>query len=226
MDKLWELKKVGVAMFLIGHTKPRTQSDPTTGEDFDILTTDLQYNYFNALKTKLHVLGVAYIDRTIAKEKLGKKDIMGKELTVNRVKGEKRKIAFRDDNFGVDSKSRFADIVDRINLNSDEFIKAIEDAILAEHNKGSDKPVEKVKKEQEKEKKAEVAKETAKIKKQKEGAEIQSIIDELSEFAKANTSTPEKIKPLMVKAKELGLTNPLKVEKIEDARALLEVVKS
>ena len=45
-------------------------------------------------------------------------------------------ICFRDDNFSVDSKSRFADIVDRIPLDADEFIKALTDAIKAEHDKG------------------------------------------------------------------------------------------
>ena len=50
--------------------------------------------------------------------------------------GESRVISFRDNTYSVDSKSRFADIVDRISFSSDEFIKAMKDAIIAEAHKG------------------------------------------------------------------------------------------
>lgn len=69
--------------------------------------------------------------------KTGRKNVVnGKEEIVGKVKSERRVICFRDDNFSVDSKSRFADIVDRIPLDADEFIKALTDAIKAEHDKG------------------------------------------------------------------------------------------
>lgn len=62
--------------------------------------------------------------------------VCGHDYTVAQLKSERRVICFRDDNFSVDSKSRFADIVDRIPLDADEFIKALTDAIKAEHDKG------------------------------------------------------------------------------------------
>lgn len=37
------------------------------------LTTNMSQKYFNAIKTKVHFLGVAAIDRKIVKEKTGKK---------------------------------------------------------------------------------------------------------------------------------------------------------
>lgn len=93
--------------------------------------------YFNSLKNKVDVVGVAYVDRDIDKVKTGRKNVVnGKEEIVGKVKSERRVICFRDDNFSVDSKSRFADIVDRIPLDADEFIKALTDAIKAEHDKG------------------------------------------------------------------------------------------
>ena len=52
-----------------------------------------------------------------------------KEVTVNKIKRERRKIVFRDDNYSVDSKSRFAGIVDEIPLDADELLKALHDAI-------------------------------------------------------------------------------------------------
>ena len=150
LDKLWSLKKVGVSFIVIGHTKTRNVTDPVTGEDFMQLTTNMPQKYFNAIKTKVHFLGVAAIDREIVKEKTGKKDFVTKEdIKKGVVKGETRKITFRDNNFVIDSKSRFADIVESIPLNSDALIKAITDAIESELKK-SGKTVEESKKEQEK----------------------------------------------------------------------------
>ncbi|WRK54659.1 hypothetical protein SD457_06950 [Coprobacillaceae bacterium CR2/5/TPMF4] len=80
-------------------------------------------------------MGLAYYDRQIIKEKSGKKDNKGKEILVGKVKDEVRKIKFRDDTYVADSKSRFADIVPEIDFDTDEFIKALTDAIKAEQSK-------------------------------------------------------------------------------------------
>lgn len=142
LDKLWQLKQVGVSFIIIGHTKTRDIEDPTTGETYSILTTNISQRYFNAIKTKLHFLGVAYIDREIVKVKTGKKNVVTKkEEEKGKIMSESRRITFRDDNYSIDSKSRFAEIVNEIPLDSDAFIKALKDAIMAEHQKG-DKTVE------------------------------------------------------------------------------------
>src|SRR5699024_7523809 len=114
-------------------TKRKSVSDIVTGEDYETLTSNMMAKYFNSIKTKLHILGVASIDRDIEKVKVKQK--MSKEdKVIGKVKGESRVITFRDDNFNIDSKSRFADIVPQIDLDADQFIKAIQDAI-AEANK-------------------------------------------------------------------------------------------
>ena len=137
LDKLWELKKVGVHFILIMHTKTKDIDDPVTGTSYTTLTGNLSQKYFNAIKTKLHFLGAAYIDRTIVTQKTGKQNIATKEdITRNVVANSARVINFRDDNYSVDSKSRFADIVDCIDFDRDEFIKALKEAILAESSKG------------------------------------------------------------------------------------------
>ena len=112
VDKLWSLKKVGVSFIVIGHTKTKEKTDTVTNETYSMLTTNMSNKYFNAIKNKLHFLGVAYIDRTIMREKTGKKNIVTKkEETIGRIKSEERKIRFRDDNYSLDSKVRFADII-------------------------------------------------------------------------------------------------------------------
>ena len=202
LDKLWELKSVGVSFIAIGHTKKKDVDDPITGESYSILTTNMSQRYFNALKTKLHFLGVAYIDREIVKQKTGKKNVVTKQEEVKgKVMSESRRISFRDDNYSVDSKSRFADIVDQIPLDSDALIKALTDAILAEHSKG-DKTVEQSKKELEaarKAKEAEVAEKLEQDAKNKideeRNAELMSVIQ--NKFSDAAAATKKKVKAIM-----------------------------
>lgn len=204
LDKLWELKAVGVSFIAIGHTKKKDVDDPITGESYSILTTNMSQRYFNALKTKLHFLGVAYIDREIVKQKTGKKNIVTKEEEVKgRVLSESRRISFRDDNYSVDSKSRFADIVDEIPLDADAFIKALKDAILAEHSKGS-KSVEQSEKEL-KEARKQKEKELAEKQKadavnkidEERNAELLQIIQ--NKFSDADAATKKAVKEIMKK---------------------------
>jgi hypothetical protein len=92
-------------------------------------------------------VGVCNIDRDIVEEKLGRKNIVThKEETVKRVKGEERRINFRDPAFAIDSKSRFDDIPEAIPMDADVFIetfnaaiKAYEDSVTNNpYNKGAD----------------------------------------------------------------------------------------
>lgn len=132
LDKFWELKKVGVQVWIIGHVKTKEIIDPVTGNTYTTLTTDISQRDFNAFKNKIHIVGIAYIDRTIETENTGRKNVVThKDVTVNKVKSENRRISFRDDTYSVDSKSRFADIVPNIPFDADEFIKALKDAIRA-----------------------------------------------------------------------------------------------
>lgn len=202
LDKLWELKAVGVSFIAIGHTKKKDVDDPITGESYSILTTNMSQRYFNALKTKLHFLGVAYIDREIVKQKTGKKNIITKEEEVKgRVLSESRRISFRDDNYSVDSKSRFADIVDEIPLDADAFIKALKDAILAEHSKGgksveqSEKELKEARKQQEKELAEKQKADAANKIDEDRNAELLQVIQ--NKFPDADAATKKSVKEIM-----------------------------
>ena len=223
-NKIAELRSVGVSTIIIGHIKTKDISDPVSGETYQILTSDQQQNYFNALKKNLHFLGLAYIDRQIIKEKTGKKNIVtNKEEQVNKVKGESRKIKFRDDNFCVDSGSRFAEIIDEIDLDADQFITALTDAIKAEQSK-SGKTLEQSKAEQEAEE-AERLKEIAKAEQdKKENKKLEDVVAKITDYIKANKSNMDKIKPIIAKAKELGYENPTMIDKIEDAKEGLALI--
>lgn len=228
LDRIWELKKVGVSMFVIGHTKKRTMTDVVTGIEYDMLTTNMSQRYFNALKTKLHVLGVASINREITQTKTGKKVGKGKDRK-DEIKGsidsETRIITFRDDNFNIDSKSRFSEIVDSIVLDPDEFIKAVEDAIKIEHDKQSGtKSIEDTKKDQAVEKEKIDEKNANKKRDEIEAKEVEQLVIMITNFVKANKTNPDKLKPLLLESKKMGYVNPTKVNNLKDANILFDLV--
>lgn len=137
-DKVRALGKVGVKVWYTCHSKTKDIIDPITNAAYTTLTSNMAQRYFNDFKTKVHVVGVACVDRSIETEGTGRTNIVThKEVTVNKVKDEKRKIVFRDDSYSVDSKSRFAGIVNEIPLDADELIAALKDAIKKSKEMGN-----------------------------------------------------------------------------------------
>ena len=136
LNKVWELLQVAVRVWYTGHVKTREIIDPITNQTYTSLSTNMMQKYFNGFKTKMHVVGVACIDRTIETEATGRKNIVTKkDITVNKIKEERRKIVFRDDSYSVDSKSRLSKIVEEIPLDTDAFLNALKDAIKDSKNK-------------------------------------------------------------------------------------------
>lgn len=223
LEKLWSLKTVGVNFIIIGHVKQKEQEDVSTGQKYTSLTTDMSIRDFNAIKTKLHVLGVASIDREIIQEKTGKKDNKGKDVTKGVIAKESRKITFRDDSYSIDSKSRFADIIPEIPFDSDALIKALTDAIKAEQSK-SGKSFEETKAEQEAaevEKLKEIAK-TEKAKKTQKS--VDEVMAKVLDFIKENKSNTAAYKPIVDRCKEEGI----KVTEVADldlAKELLAMIE-
>lgn len=225
-DKIAELRSVGVSTIIIGHIKNKDVSDPVSGETYQILTSDQQQNYFNALKKNLHFLGLAYIDRQIVKQKTGQKKVVDgvkQDVEINRTIGESRKIKFRDDNFCVDSGSRFANIVSEIDLNADQFIQAITDAIKAEQAK-SGKTLEETKAEQDADEVKRLKEIAEKEKAKKAEKQLNTVISQITNYIKANKSDMEVIKPIIKLTKELGYDNPTMISDITDANKVLALI--
>lgn len=206
LDILWSLSKVGVKFIIIGHSKLRDIIDPVTEVGYTQVTTDMSTRSFNKIKTKLDVLGVAVIDREIVETQKKKKG--NKEVEVGTVVGEARKIVFRDDNYTIDSKSRFANIKTQIPLNGQALVDAITEAIKLEiESKGGS--VAEAKKETAKleKAKAKVEKENAKAIKESKtksdrNEELKAEIQE--KFSQADTDAKNKVKTVM---SENGIAN-------------------
>lgn len=131
------LAKVGVRVWYTAHVKEKDQTDLFTGNAYTTLTANMSMKYFNSIKNISHVVGFGYFDRTVEKQEVGEANVVTKKKkTRNTVLDESRKIKFRDTAMVADAKSRFSHIIDEIPLDSDEFIKAIKDAIEAERGSG------------------------------------------------------------------------------------------
>lgn len=215
LDKLWALKSVGVSFIIIAHVKRTDITDVMTEEQYSMLTSNTTQKYFNAIKTKLDFLGMAYIDRDIVKYKSKKKDNNGKEIEKGKITAESRVINFRDDTYSVDSKCRFANIVDKITFDADAFIKAMQDAILAEQSNDGISVAEATKKQKAK------AKEAAKVATENSAkAREKKIMDELEEnrddyiatiqekFQDSDADTKKKAKELLISGGVKKFTDP------------------
>ena len=225
-DKIAELRSVGVSTIIIGHIKNKDVSDPVSGETYQILTSDQQQNYFNALKKNLHFLGLAYIDRQIVKQKTGQKKVIDgvkQDVEINRTIGESRKIKFRDDNFCVDCGSRFANIVSEIDLNADQFIQAITDAVKAEQAK-SGKTFEETKAEQDADEVKHLKEIADREQVKKTEKQLKAILSQITDYIKENKTNMEVIKPIIKLAKELGYENPTTINNIDDANKVLALI--
>lgn len=220
-DVIKRLRAVGVATIIIGHVKNREITDVASGVTYQQLTSDVEKVYFNLLKKKMHFVGLAYFDRTIVTEKTGKKNIVTKkEETVNKISEETRKIRFRDPAMAVDSKSRFADIVEEIDFNVGDFIKAMRDAIQKEATKGS-KSIEELQEEQSAAEKIEAEKLKEKERQKRIEKKLDEIKDEIIEFFTANKTNIDVIKPVLELCREHGFSNPNEIDDVECAKKIL-----
>lgn len=134
-EAIRKLRSVGVGMFFAAHCKEKEFADMFTGASYSQLTANMTARYFNAVKDISDVIGFGYYSRDVEHKDVGVYNpITRKKKGRDEIVSECRKIKFRDDSYLLDAKSRFAQIVPEINLDTDEFIKAIQDAIASASN--------------------------------------------------------------------------------------------
>lgn len=223
-EQWFRLREVGVAFSLLGHVRQTTITDPITLDTYQQITSDISQRYFNQIKKNIDLIGIAYIDREITKEKTGQKNaVTGKEKIVNKVSSEARKIKFRDSNYCVDSGGRMSEIVEEIDFDADEFIKAMRDALEAEVKKSGKSITERQKEdtaaESERMKRIAEVEAANKVKK-----ELEEINNKIKVFCTENKSKPAVLKPIIEAAKACGLKNPMAAEDVETAKKILSAV--
>lgn len=224
-EQLFRLRTVGVAFTIIGHVKNTTVTDPITNDTYQQLSSDVSQRYFNQIKKNLDLVGIAYIDREIVKERTGRKNVVtGAEEFVNRVTSEARKIKFRDSSYCIDSGGRMSQIVEEIDFGPEEFINAIKDALEAEVRKGG-KSVEKRYEENAEEVKKLEETVAANEKASKKEKEISSVIDDIVNFFAENKADMNKIKPVLSAIKDGGYNKPQDIDDIDFAKSILAMIQ-
>ena len=153
-----------------------------------------------------------------------KKKVNNKDVDIKKISSESRKIKFRSDDYSVDSGSRFADIVDEIPMDADEFIRALTDAIESELGK-SGKSVSEAKKEQKKIEKAKEKKAIEAEKKAKSEHELEESVEAIVEYFQNNKSNLDVVKPILKEIKALGYDKPQSISDLDDAKKILELCK-
>lgn len=141
VNQIVKLRKAGVGVWYTGHVKRRSNDDAFTGETYDMITTNMSQRYFAAIRNKSHAIGIAYIDRTLTEQEIGKENpVTHEKKTITKVVSESRKVKFRDDSYTADSKSRLANIAEEVLLDADEILQALKDAISSANNVDGNKP--------------------------------------------------------------------------------------
>lgn len=115
-EKLSALKSSGYGIFVIGHTKLKTikEQGMVEEQEFQVLDSNLNSDYANIVAHKADVIATINVEREVNDSK--------------RVTDTKRYVYFRNNGF-INAGSRFSNIVAKVELSADNFIKAITDAI-------------------------------------------------------------------------------------------------
>lgn len=140
-EQISRLKQAGYGIFAIGHTKLRDVKEKGKSEAYQQLTTSLNFDYDSVIADKADIVATISIDKDIVD--VQNIDVGGKTKQVGSIGGITRWIHFRDDDFNVDCGVRFANIVDKVELSAENYIKAITDAIKNSANITSDSELKK-----------------------------------------------------------------------------------
>ena len=103
-------------LIVIGHTKLKTIKEQGAIEDqeYQVLSSNLNMDVHNVVAHKADVIATVVVER---------------EVDEKRVANTKTNVYFRSNGF-IEAGCRFKNIVEKVEFNADNFIKAIEDAIM------------------------------------------------------------------------------------------------
>ena len=188
------LDGLGVAVFILAHTKNKDKTDPLTGEKYEMLTNNLRGDFYSPIADSCQMIVNIAIERQIEE---------GIQV------GEKRMMYFRNNGL-VDAGCRFNDVPDKLELSAENFMKAFEQGVKSSMNSNSN--IEQAKKEEEQaierniEKAQEAVKEIEKeeqiVQEQQEESTKEQLLVELK---KAISNTEKKLN-IMEYMKSNGIT--------------------
>lgn len=129
VDELFKLNDVGIHLFFIGHTKQKNKKDLMNDIEYEMVTSNLDNQYFTAIKDKVNIVGCAYYEREMSNIKDVKDAFTGKQKKIGRIAEEKRVISFRDEEHVIDVKSHLEFIEPKCDFEVDTMIRVLNEAI-------------------------------------------------------------------------------------------------
>lgn len=193
VEQLTRLNRAGYAVFILAHTKNKELKDELTGEPYEVITNNLNRDYFNAVANLAQMVVNIIIERDIDKE--------------GRVIGTKRMMYFRSNGL-VDAGGRFEGLPEKLELSAENFMKAFEIGVqnsIKVHKPRSQDEIEKIKEQERKE----LEEKRQKLLKEEEVSSSErkdNLIKEVVELIKLKATTSEELKNKITdKVKQLGL---------------------
>lgn len=129
IQQIMKLQEAGYSMLEIGHTKVKTKEDPITDIKYEQLTCNLDNKYYNALKDKVNLVAMCYMEKTIENVEDRKNAFTKKNEKIGDLTSERRIICYRDDDMAIDTKSHFEYIEPKVEFGAANFIAAVKEAI-------------------------------------------------------------------------------------------------
>ena len=146
-EQIGRLRDAGLAVFILCHIKNKEKTDLMSGEKYEQITNNLTDDIYSNFADAAQMVMVGALDREI---------VAGKIISENRV-------VYLRGNSTVDAGGRFIDVPEKIELSTEAFLEAFENAVKASiKGKSDDKAIAKMKSEEEKERKVKAEKSKAK----------------------------------------------------------------
>lgn len=199
------LKKSKYGLFEIGHNKVRELKDKGTGDQYNVLTSNLTNDYFDVFAYKADI-----VCNIVTEKEMGEN---------NNLQDIKRYMYFRSDGF-IDAGSRFAELPNRVPYGAEQYIEAVKDGIKNSLKKPIGDKEMATKRQQEIDAKEKAAKEQIKVANaEAEEEEMQEQIKEFVKYIQTNIKKATSETQAMLKERiisDIGSLKEVPVDKIAE----------
>jgi hypothetical protein len=130
-EQLQRLNEAGMAVFVIAHTKVKEQTDPLTGDPYEMITNNLDSRFYAPIANKAQMVVNIVMDRNVAGVGTETKKVKEKEIeviTAGRQTSLERYMYFRENLF-VDAGGRFSGLPEKLPLSAKNFMLAFETGV-------------------------------------------------------------------------------------------------
>ena len=199
LEQIGRLRSVGIAVFIISHTKLKEKTDMYSGEKYEQITNNLQNKLYTAVESGAQMVCTAILERDIAN---------------NKITNERRRL-YLVRTSQVDAGCRFPGMPESIDFTPKAFMEAfrlgVKNSMIATPK--TDEQINKQAAEESKKTEKKAAKAVARDKAAREAAEEESRRDEYvdliaSKFSSAPDSTRAKAKEMLANAGAAKFSSP------------------